>query len=505
VGSDASPEEAPGSLLRFNEFVGEKLKTYQDLKPSLLKEKIVAHFLPYLDRMKSAGKDFTISINLEVLGSGAQKDLHPDSQTITPSDIPPFTEKPIHDDSLSFFDDISMRYIVEDNSAHRLHLTAVSVDGRTLPINLVEDEALPVNCSAIFLFESPMFTGTSDTARQRLVLPEGVSESDLFRVLRREVSAILNENFEEIEQRNIESKQYFEKQYPFLTGYFEEDTIGIVDRDQSLWAAQKRFFHDQKQILECATLDKAAFEKSLELSSRSLTMYVLYREFIIQKLREISEEDVEYTIHNLIVPRFEEYHSDKFLDSIYRNNAWVLDDKFMSFRTVLSEYSMEKLIKEISTTEEISDADGRPDISMVFSADPKSNEKVEVVVIELKRQTDDLKENGNVQFQLIDRARKLADHCPNIGRVWYFGIIQINANLARILKDAKWAPLFSKDQVFYQDFPVTRSDGIVVPSPMYLLSYEAIIQDATDRNHTFLQILRHDIKKAQARKNGHFN
>ena len=191
------------------------------------------------------------------------------------------------------------------------------------------------------------------------------------------------------------------------------------------------------------------------------------------------------------------------MDGIYRNNAWILDDKFMSFRTILSEYSMETLIKKISTTEETVEADGRPDISMIFSADPNGNEKVEVVVIELKRQGDDVKENAYVLYQLLERARKLADHCPNIERVWYFGIVQINEGLARILKDSKWAPLFSKGQVFYQDFPVTRSDGTIVPTPIYLLSYETIIKDASARNHTFLEILKSEIKKVQVQSNGH--
>ena len=325
-------------------------------------------------------------------------------------------------------------------------------------------------------------------------------------MLRREMSEVLSENFEEIEQKNNDIKNFFEDQYPHLTGYFEQATVGIIDKEDALWSAEKRFFHEQRQVLECNTLDDAMFEKSLEVSSRTLTEYILYRELIIQKLREISEEDTEDSIHNLIVPRYRAYHHDGLLDSIYNNNAWILDDKFMSFRTILSEYSMEKLIKEISTAEEAAGGgDGRPDISMIFSGDPNGDKKVEVVVIELKRQSDDVKENAYVQFQLIERAQKLADYCPNIERVWYFGIIQINDGLARTLKDSKWAPLFSKGQVFYQDFPVTRADSIVVPTPIYLLSYNTIITDATARNHTFLEILKNDIRKAEAKKNGHFS
>jgi hypothetical protein len=497
---DADPADKHGTVLRFSGFLNERLRSFDDVRPIPLKAKIIEHFLPTFDGRKNAKRDFTIRIELQVIGSGSNEVLFPDVQTITLADIPEFESKTIQDDSLS--SDITMRYMLEQDSGHRTYLTAVSIDGRTIPIKLLEPGALPLTSSAIFLFESELF-GQSDTARQKWTAPEGVNEKELTRVLQRAVSSVLSENFKEIERKNTSTKKFFEERYPHLTGYFDQVTVGIINKDDALWSAEKRFFHEQRQVLECNTLDDAMFEKSLEVSSRTLTEYILYRELIIQKLREISESDTEYSIHNLIVPRFKEYQDHELVDGIYRNNAWVLDDKFMSFRTILSEYSMETLIKKISTTEETIEADGRPDISMIFSGDPNGNEKVEVVVIELKRQGDDVKENAYVLYQLLERARKLADYCPNIERVWYFGIIQINEGLARILKDSKWAPLFSKGQVFYQDFPVTRSDGSIVPTPIYLLSYETIIKDATARNHTFLEILKSEIRKVQVQSNGH--
>src|SRR5262249_37634249 len=131
-----------------------------------------------------------------------------------------------------------------------------------------------------------------------------------------------------------------------LTGYFDQVTVGIINKDDALWSAEKRFFHEQRQILECDTLNETTFEKSLEVSSRTLTEYILYRELIIQRLKDITGEDREHAIHNLIVPRYKTYHHDGLVDGIYRNNAWLLDDKFMSFRTILSEGTMEKLISD---------------------------------------------------------------------------------------------------------------------------------------------------------------
>jgi len=86
------------------------------------------------------------------------------------------------------------------------------------------------------------------------------------------------------------------------------------------------------------------------------------------------------------------------------------------------------------------------------------------------------------------------NHCPNIQRIWYYGILQINDVFAARLKQMKWAPLYSTDRVFYQDFPTERQDGIVVPTPVFIVSFNAIIGDAENRNHTFLEILKAEMK-----------
>jgi Histidine kinase-, DNA gyrase B-, and HSP90-like ATPase len=497
--SQASESDKPGTVLRFSGFLRERLRTHDDVKPGILKEKLLKHFLPYFDSRKREGRDFKITIELETDGSVEQPALIPDSQTITITDIPDFECKIIHDNSIDAFVDISMRYMLERDSRERLQITAASVDGRTIPISLLHPGAIPVDCSAIFLFESPLFAGKSDSSRQRLTLPESISEADLFRLLRREMSAILNENLKEIEQKNATTKTLFEERYPHLTGYFEEDTVGIIDKDEAIDFAQRRFFHEQKQVLESDSLDDATFEKSLEVSSRTLTVYILYRELIIKRLSSITAEDREESIHNLIVPRYREFHSDGLLDGIYSNNAWILDDKFMSFRTILSEAKMQDVIAAITLTEDATEDDGRPDIAMIFSADPEKESSVDVVVVEVKRRAVNDKEGTYASTQLVKRARKLVDYCPNVQRIWYFAIIEIDETLTQLLQDLGWTPLFSKGRVFYHDYQVKRADGIPVPTPTCLISYDAIIQDAAVRNHTFLEILKSDIKKVKAK------
>ena len=43
-----------------------------------------------------------------------------------------------------------------------------------------------------------------------------------------------------------------------------------------------------------------------------------------------------------------------------------------------------------------------------------------------------------------------------------------------------------------------RDDGVTVPAPMYILSFDAIIKDAEARNYTFLEILKGAFRKAKS-------
>jgi hypothetical protein len=181
----------------------------------------------------------------------------------------------------------------------------------------------------------------------------------------------LNENFPEIEQKNTKTRQKFEEKYPHLIGLFEENTVGLIDKDEALEIAQRRFFNKQKKVLESSAIDESTFQNSLEISSRALAEYILYREIIIKKLARMGNESKEVDIHNLIVPRYKRFEGENFIDGLYSNNAWLLDDRFMSFRTILSESHMREVVNAITLKEDADAGDGRPDISMIFSASPK--------------------------------------------------------------------------------------------------------------------------------------
>lgn len=483
------------TALAFNGFAKDRVKSYDDLKPDALKPLLIEQFLPTLDARKREGTAFKISINLKTNESNAQKEFFPHETVITPDDLPSMTKITIQDDSLDAISAIDMYYHIESVAGRGSSLTAFSIDGRTIPANLIHPASFPTGYLCVFLFESEIFHSNADSSRQKLVLPEGIQEARLFRVLRRELGKVLAEKIPQITERNEKIKEKFEEQFPHLLGFFENDTVGLIDRDDALAIAQQRFFRVQKEILQCEKLSEAAYEKSLELSSRTLTEYILYRDKIIGKMKEMTADNAEAEIHNLIVPRFKEFSQNTMSSEIYQNNAWLLDDKFMVFRTILSEKSMDAVINAIRLDDESVGDTGRPDIAMIFSADPSDAAPVDVVVVEIKKKTDEEKDNFYAVNQLLDRAGKLVAHCPNIQRVWYYAIMDINEATAFRLRQFKWTPFFSKGKVFYQEFETPHPDGRIIPTPTFVVSFDAIVADAECRNHTFLEILRDGMKK----------
>ena len=496
----AHPEErkeksGSGSTLVFKGFLGEKIHSYDYLKPEALKKELVVHFLPLLLNLKKQSTRFKISIDLQTDENNRQKDFFSTEETISIVDLPEMEEQKVSDTTIDFLNTMTVLYHIRKSEGREKNLIAFNVDGRTIAEKLVAEKSIPTGYWVVFIFESELFKIKSDTSRQKLIMPDGIDKDNVYETLRREIGNILARKISQIGERNKNTKQRLEDNFPHLYGYFEEATAGLIEHDDSLNSAQKKFLKDQKSVLQSEKLTDATFEKSLELSSRTLTQYIVYRDKVIQRMRAITDKDSEAVIHNLIVPKQKQFSQGEDNFNIYHNNAWLLDDKFMSFRTILSDRRMEEVISAIRLDDERSKESGRPDIAMIFSADPDVESAVDVVIVEIKKKTNDEKENLYAVNQLLDRATKLAKHCTNIQRIWYYAVIQIDESLEVRLRQTKYAPLFSKGKVYYQEFPTLKPDGCEVPTPLFLLSFDAIVDDAEARNHTFFQILRDGIRK----------
>jgi hypothetical protein len=127
-----------------------------------------------------------------------------------------------------------------------------SIDDRTIPIKLIEAAEIPPNHSVFFLYSSNLFKVDDD--RQKLNLPDTISHEQLNQILRRETGKILAEKIPEIVVKNKNAEKELEEKFPHLVGLFEKSTAGLINKNEALEVAQRNFFRQSKEILQCENL-----------------------------------------------------------------------------------------------------------------------------------------------------------------------------------------------------------------------------------------------------------
>jgi hypothetical protein len=480
-----------GTIVEFKYFHGEKVKSYDYLVPTKVKEAILREFFPAFFARNAAGRQLSIHIHLDVVTPNPEYNFVTSSVSLSLKDLPILKKSSIQDPTLDFFQTIDIYYsVVQDLTKEKSLVTSICVDGRAVSCELIPLESVPSGHQLAFFFMSDFFIGKTNTSRQKLELPDQVTEKNLKTTLRREVGRLIAEEIPAVVQENIKTTSDLEQKFPHLSGYYPKDTAGLIVRSVALDEAQKVFFNEQKKLLECETLDEARYEKALELSARALMEYVLYRARIIERLRATNTDNSEEDIHRIIVPMKRTLRSEEWVEDAYNNNVWMLDDKYMSYDTVLSDQRMSQLMERIGG-ETVQD-DTRPDLAIVFSGDPDTNPKVSVVIVELKKRGVELAKKEEVVSQLRQRARKLLRYYPDkIERIWFYGITDIDDEFRVSLKEDQFKELFSHGQLFYKQMPViTTDENNPFLVDLFVMTFEALINDAESRNATFIRILR---------------
>ena len=487
-------EKTPsGTTIKLKDYILTKLGKNTFISPKYLKQRILEEFYSRLFIYKQNKKDVSIKIT-SIIENKEQKEI------ITSKKIPTLTKVEI-DSTVNLFDKFQLYYsIVEVEAADSSFVAAVSVDNRTIKVDIVAEENIPMDYKMVFLLFSSLFTGKVDHLRQNLTLSE-IEIKNVTALFRKEVAKIIEQKIPRIAERNNETKKNLIDTFPHLSGYFDTNNIGYISRKDILKKAQNDFFLEQKNILETKTLTDEQYDKAMEMSSRSLAEYVLYREKIIGKLEKNTAENSEADIHNLIMPQNMVLKDNTDLSTIYKNNLWLLDDKYMTYSTAMSEKSMKDIIEEITKEPSTKDL-STPNIAVIFSDNPNSeeNKSVDVVIVELKKRGIKLAKTEEVISQLKQRATKLMQLYPNkIQRIWFYGIVEFNDEFKLSLKNDEYTPLYSKDSLYYKENRVylNLDDDKPYMIGTYILSIDAFIEDAKARNSTFLQILKDGFQKEQ--------
>lgn len=485
----------------FEECTLKRLSSYNIIFPEYLRKRILEEFYPRLYLFKQEGRDISISINLDIQTVKKKQIIGHRNVQVLLSDIPELKVVNIEANIIRMFENMELHYSIRkiDNSNQTFLVTGLCIDNRTYNLqDIVSTENFPPGYELIFLLSSTLFNGQVDPSRQNLTLNE-TFKRQVIKLFRDEIAKIIQVEIPTIKERNEKTKESLTRTYPHLIGYFQEDEIGVIARSKSIEEAQQKFLKDQKEILEATSLSDEKYNKALEVSSRTLTEYILYREKIIDKLGNITSANSEADIHNLILPKGTVLKDHSDLSMIYSNNLWLLDDKYMTYSTAMSDKTMKTIIEEI-TQEECQDKDTtEPDLAIIFSSNPDENgaEKVDVVIVELKKRGIVLAKTEEVISQLKQRAIKLMKYYPNkIQRIWFYGIVEFNDEFKLSLKNEEYTPLYSKDSLYYKENRIYLSIDDEVPHIIgtYILSIDAFIQDAKARNLTFLELLKDGFK-----------
>ena len=367
-----------GSSFFMRGFTGERLYRNDNINPNHIKSLLMENFYMRLYKKRLKNKRIRVFITSHV---GDRQD----EAIVDTDDMPDFSICPLKH-QLDLFNSIDLYYSVrETNEVGKKPITAIAVDDRCHKVAIIDDENFPVGYEMIFLLISESFQGAIDEARQNLTL-SGNDFGKIKRLFREGIANIINEKFPRIAAANKKQEESLKNTYPHLSGYFRTSDIGFSSHNDILKDAQEQFFKDQREILSATSLSDEQYEKSLTLAARSLAEYILFRQNVISRMKALDKKNIEADLHNLIAPKGSEFKEGELYKDLYRNNVWVLDDKFMSYCTVLSEAEMSKVI-DVITDGEVYDSDNdRPDITLFFSADPtKDNRMLDVVVVELKR------------------------------------------------------------------------------------------------------------------------
>lgn len=490
---DAVDEEGfqSGTKLYLSDYIKKRLFNNNMIDVRVLKKKILSHFYLRLFLLKK--QKYTIFINLISNIDGKES-----KAVISTDDIPDFKTTPIDATDIGvMFTDMTLYYFVEkiDDKKPSNVVTAINVEGRTYAQNFITKEFFHNGYNMVFLLFSKNFNGMAEANRETITLTD--SNKQLFRyIFIKYISKILNETYPEIATAQTKKREILEGRYPHLSGYIDGDSIGYMQQNEVLGKAEDKFFRAQREILNASTLNEEQYEKAKNITSLSLTQYILFRQRVIDKLKTLDAENREEEVHNLICPRYQVLDGKNAYNDLYKQNLWLIDDRFMTYSNVLSEKEMTELFKIINPEIDHEDS-GRPDIAIVFSSDPNTVEKFDIVIIELKREGIDIDKTLGVERQLTDRARELYSHFgERIQRMWFYGIVEITEAVELNLNG--YNPMYSTGKILFaqKDVKISLNPKITIDVGIYLMDYNALIGDADKRNETFLSIIQNTFKES---------
>ena len=477
------------SELTMQGFNGQRLKRNENITVGFITRILLEHLYIKFYNAKNNGKEIKVSIK-STIGETEE------SETISSDDLPQFKSFVVENTTTDLFDSIVVYYNItkiQDLSRKPIFITALSIDDRSMQIDIIADENKPSSYNMIFILKSESLQGATDESRQNIKIEEGRLNT-LKQVFRDSFRAIVRRELPQIAEANDKLIHSMEDRYPHLSGLIDRDCVGYLSSVDVVKKAQERFLKEERELLGAKELTDEQYQKSLEFSSRSLALYIVYRQKLIEKLGSLNKDTLETDLHSMISKRYQRFSGEETEKDIYLNNLWVIDDKFMSYDYVLSEKNISDVLRVIDPDYSGEENKDRPDIAIFFSTNPcVGNERFDIVIVELKRLGLKSDLNSIVEYQLDKRTIQLSKYYNDrIQRIWYYGIVEMNDEYRLHLANNGYNPLFSHGDIWYRQKkikPTLNALNVVIQNS-YIMDFKALVEDAQSRNSTFLKILK---------------
>lgn len=484
-----------GTKVSFKKYSKTKLGKAEYVNADYIKKLILEQFMPCLQKLKDEKKPLEINI-----ASNADDD-HSQS-TVSVSNIPNFKVIEIEKELLEnlsnklsneigkdlFRESIKLYYYINKTTIKQgTFTTSFAIDNRSMSVDIIDRTNYIDYVEAIFFLTSKGFDGLVDGARQEL----RISDSDgkaIKQIFKEKLNSILDKEVPSFTKNKQRQNKFLLSKYPHLHGYLPMDKIGFDSKQEILHVARDKFFSQQSNLIEKEHLTERDYKVALEISSRNLAEYVIFRQMQIDKLKNVKDDDREKVIHDLISPQYSIDEQKNI--NIYKNNAWVLDDRFMSFTYSFSDTQFTR-ISQLNTFNYQSESTEKPDFLMLFSKPLENQPKeVDIVIFEFKRLNCDKYDKSKAVTQLVEYAGEIRDICgtdsttTKLGKIWLYALVVIDDKFRKTLDRNDYIQKFSVAGEYWSTYKINVDAEIVI------LDYDSLISDANARNKTFIDILK---------------
>lgn len=506
----SSQQSQSSTCLSFEKYNKEHISSFALINAESIKEHLLAEFLPSFIQMKEQGKSLFINIKTSY-SKVNNHEFHDSFSKIDLADIPCFQKIKIEDEELSevskklqdfvqtnlLNEGLSFYYHLNTTSDETNIVTSIVIDNRAIPLNIIDTSNRKhfENIKLICFLSSNCFAGMVDGSRQELTINK--KDKLIFeQLIKQKIEKILADQLPSFVEERKELETTLKTTYPHLIGYIDTDDIGFAAKDDVLKHAQEKFFSEQKRILEKENLTDEDYQKALELSSRNLTEYILFRQIQLDKLKNTQKEDLEDAIHNTICPK-KSFDKQPIHNLLFTHNAWILDERFMTFVCSSSDNTIQQISKrfqQIFNNGNLSKELGRPDYLLFFSSDNQT--EFDLVCFEFKRLNISKNEKMMAEAQLVGYIGDLRDAFPGkIRKAWMFALVDIDDEFRTQLHRQEYKHRFTVQGELYSRYYSN------VDAEINFIDFNALIHDADARNKTFMDILKKGFEESSKQLN----